>query len=115
MTIPVIVDIRNDGKGYLEINSHDGQKKPPYKLTSIAYDVINDDLAGDKVDWSHAGSGHEMPTGFYLHVGPGDSTQMVGVLYSIVPKDHRTPLRIQVQDVEGRKYLTNSFLPCISD
>jgi hypothetical protein len=107
--IPVKVRIHNDSAGILRITI-DNRPGPPYKLSWLSYDVLDD--AGD-VDWDHGAGDHgplPQPT---LTVTPGDRTVLLAVLHDIEEADYGRSFRIRFQDEDKHSWTTDAFRPCV--
>ncbi|UHQ20200.1 hypothetical protein LVB87_03285 [Lysobacter sp. KIS68-7] len=108
--IRVKVRIRNDSAGVLRITI-DNPPGPPYKLSWLSYDVLDD--AGN-LDLDHDPGGHgplPQPT---LKMDPGDRTVLFAVLYDINEDDYARSFRFRIEDDDKHVWTTDAFRPCVA-
>ena len=107
--IPVHLTIRNDSQGMLKVWIDPKLHEPPYALSWLSYQILDD---GGPTDWKYGPGGHGPVPPSTLSVGPGDSTEVVGSLYSLIPEDYAKSFKIQFKDSADHVFVSNAFKPC---
>ncbi|MFM2287686.1 MAG: hypothetical protein RL684_829, partial [Pseudomonadota bacterium] len=79
-------------------------------LSWLSYEILDD---GGATDWEHGPGGHGPMPPSTLSIGPGDSSEMVGSLYSLVPADYAKSFKIKFKDLEDHTFVSSSFKACI--
>ena len=106
--IPVKVRIHNDSAGIVRITI-DSLPGPPYKLSWLTYDVLDD--AGN-VDWNHVGDHGPLPQPT-LTIKPGDRKVLLAVLYDIEEADYGRSFRVRFHEEDKHSWTTDAFRPCV--
>jgi hypothetical protein len=109
--IPVRVTVRNDSRGKLKVWIDPELHQPPYALSWLSYKIVDE---GGATDWEHGPGGHGPMPPSTLSIDPGDSTEVVGSLYSLVPADYTKRFKIQFEDSADHTFVSSSFKPCVA-
>jgi hypothetical protein len=111
--IPVVLEVKNNSSGVLNLWIEPRLKQPPYYLSWLNYEVLSGTTESDEVDWKHGPGGHGPLPVHTLHIGKGDSTRLVAPLYEIKSEDYVKSFRIRFNDTAKNNYVSASFKPCI--
>jgi hypothetical protein len=106
---PIRLTVRNDSQGKLRIWINPKLRQPPYDLSWLSYQVLD---GGGSTDWEHGPGGHGPMPPDTLSIGPGDSAEVVGSIYSLVPADYAKSFKIQFKDLADHTFVSSSFKAC---
>jgi hypothetical protein len=109
--VQVRVRILNRGAGNFRVYIND-PAKDPYELSWLSYDVLNESLPGDHVDWQHGPGGHGPVPQPELHVGPADGAVVIAKIYGLKASDYSSTFRIRVKDFADQMYISEPFHVC---
>lgn len=106
---PIRMTVRNDSKGKLRIWIEPTLHQPPYEISWLSYKILD---IGGATDWEHGPGGHGLMPPDTLSIGPGDSAEIVGSLYALIPADYPKSFIIQFEDLDGHKFVSSPFKAC---
>ena len=109
--IPVHLTVHNDSRGTLKVWIDPKSHQPPYALSWLSYEILDD---GGPIDWKHGPGGHGPVPPSTLSIGPGDSTEVMGSLYSLSQADYVKSFKIQFKDLADHTFVSRSFKPCVA-
>jgi hypothetical protein len=109
--VPIRITVHNDSQGKLRIWIDPNLSQPPYDLSWLSYKVLDD---GGRIDWGHGPGGHGPMPPDTLSIDPGDSAEVVGSVYSLVPADYTKSFKIQFDDLADHTFASNAFKACIA-
>jgi hypothetical protein len=106
---PIRMTLHNDSKGKLRIWIDPTLHQPPYDISWLSYKILD---GGGATDWEHGPGGHGPMPPDTLSIGPGDSAEIVGSLYGLVPADYPKSFMIQFKDLDDHTFVSSSFKAC---
>jgi hypothetical protein len=106
---PIRMTVRNDSKGKLRIWIEETRHQPPYDISWLSYKILDNRGA---TDWEHGPGGHGPMPPDTLSIGPGDSAEIVGSFYDLMPADYPKSFMIQFTDLDDHTYVSSPFKAC---
>ena len=107
---PIRMTVRNASQGELRIWIAPNLRRPPYQLSWLGYQVLDD---SGSVDWEHGPGGHG-PLPYTLSIGPGDSTEVTGSIYNLAPANYGKSFKIQLKDRDDHVFVSSPFKACVA-
>lgn len=107
---PIRISVHNDSRAKLRIWIDPELRQPPYNLSWLSYQVLDDSGA---TDWEHGPGGHGPMPPDTLSIGPGDSVEVEGSLYSLAPADYAKTFKIQFNDLDDHTFVSSPFKACM--